>query len=101
MAKRSSVAREKKRENLVKLKWNKRQELKKKILDLKLSDEERVAAVNTLNKLSKDSSSVRLRNRCSITGRSRGFLRKFKISRLCFREMASAGLIPGMFKASW
>jgi small subunit ribosomal protein S14 len=101
MAKSSSVAREKKRERLVNLNWAKRKELKSKILDLKISDDERLAAVNALNRLPKNSSPVRLRNRCLMTGRSRGFLRKFKVSRLCFREMASGGLIPGVFKASW
>lgn len=101
MAKRSSVARGQKRERLVKLNWDKRQELKRAILDLKKSDEERLAAVNALNKMSKDSSPVRLRNRCLFTGRSRGYLRKFKLSRICFREMASNNLIPGVFKASW
>jgi small subunit ribosomal protein S14 len=101
MAKRSSIARQKKREKMVKLKWEKRQLLKKTILDLSKSEEERSDAVIALNKLPKNSSPVRLRNRCAITGRSRGFLRKFKLSRLCFREMASNGLIPGVYKASW
>ena len=63
--------------------------------------EERLAAVDALNKLPKNSSPTRLRNRCQFTGRSRGFLRKFKLSRLCFREMALQGLIPGIVKASW
>ncbi|MBX9923415.1 MAG: 30S ribosomal protein S14 [Rhabdochlamydiaceae bacterium] len=101
MAKASSIARQKKRERMVQLKWDKRQMLKKTILDLSKSEEERSAAVVTLNKLPKNSSPVRLRNRCQITGRSRGTLRKFKLSRLCFREMANRGLIPGIFKASW
>lgn len=71
------------------------------ILDQSVSDEERVAAVDKLNGMRKNGSPTRLRNRCQFTGRARGFLRKFKLSRLCFREMASAGLIPGIFKASW
>ena len=86
---------------MVKLKWDKRQQLKKTILDLSISEEERVEAVTALNKLPKNSSPVRLRNRCQITGRARGFLRRFKLSRLCFREMANSGLIPGVVKASW
>ncbi len=49
----------------------------------------------------KDTSYVRLRNRCQLTGRPRGYLRKFKISRICFREMANTGFIPGVVKASW
>ncbi|MCX6990221.1 MAG: 30S ribosomal protein S14 [Chlamydiae bacterium] len=101
MAKLSSIARQKKRERMVKLKWDKRQMLKKAILDQSTSEEDRMKAVADLDKLPKNSSPVRLRNRCQLTGRSRGFLRKFKLSRLCFREMANAGLIPGVVKASW
>lgn len=101
MAKKSSIAKQKKRERLVKLKFDKRKELKETILDMDKPIEERLAAVDALNKLPRNSSPVRLRNRCQFTGRSRGFLRKFKLSRLCFREMASQGLIPGVVKASW
>ena len=101
MAKKSSIAKERKRERMVNNKWDKRQELKKKIMDLNTSVEERLAAVDELNQIPKNSSKIRLRNRCQFTGRSRGFLRKFKMSRLCFREMASHGLIPGIVKASW
>lgn len=101
MAKKSAIAKQKKREKLVKLKWEKRQELKKKIIDINISEEEREDARNALNKLSPNSSSVRLRNRCQLTGRPRGFYRKFKLSRICFREMASSGEIPGVTKASW
>ncbi|TXI40274.1 MAG: 30S ribosomal protein S14, partial [Nitrosomonas sp.] len=54
-----------------------------------------------LNKMPRDSAPVRLRNRCQLTGRPRGNYRKFKISRLCFREMANNGLIPGVTKSSW
>ena len=86
---------------MVALKWEKRQQLKKTIMDLSKSEEDRLAAVDALNKFPKDSSPIRLRNRCQITGRSRGFLRKFKLSRLCFREMANMGLIPGVVKSSW
>lgn len=95
------MAKQRKRERLVKLKWDRRQALKKIVKDLTKSDEERLEAQITLNKLPKNSSPVRLRNRCQFTGRSRGFLRKFKMSRLCFREMANQGLIPGVIKASW
>ena len=101
MARTSSIAKQKKRERMVALKWDKRQQLKKTILDLSVSEEERFAAVTALNKLPKNSSPVRLRNRCQITGRSRGCLQKFKLSRICFREMANSGLIPGVYKASW
>ena len=101
MAKKSSIAKQKKREKLVNLKLEQRQHLKKIISDVTKSDEERMDAVNKLNKMAKNSSPVRLRNRCVLTGRSRGYLRKFKISRLCFREMSLDGLIPGITKASW
>jgi small subunit ribosomal protein S14 len=101
MAKRSQVARQEKRERMVKNNWDKRKALKAKILDMNVNIEERLAAVDSLNKMPKNSSPIRLRNRCQFTGRSRGFLRKFKLSRLCFREMANQGLIPGVFKASW
>lgn len=101
MATKSSIAKQKRREKLVNLKWNKRQELKKTIVDMDKSDEERLAAKITLNKMPRNSSPVRLRNRCQFTGRARGYLRRFKMSRLCFREMANLGLIPGVVKASW
>lgn len=101
MAKKSSVEKAKRREKLVKLKWEKRQELREKSYNIHLSEEEREEARIALNKMPRDSSPSRLRNRCQMTGRSRGYLRKFKISRLCFREMASMGLIPGVTKASW
>ena len=86
---------------MVKNKWDKRQALKSVILDMTKPVEERLNAVDLLNKMPKNSSPVRLRNRCQLTGRARGFLRKFKLSRLCFREMANQGLIPGIVKASW
>ena len=101
MAKKSSIAKQKKRERMVKTKWDKRTALKNVILDMTKPIEERLNAVDTLNKMPKNSSPVRLRNRCQLTGRARGFLRKFKLSRLCFREMANQGLIPGIVKASW
>lgn len=101
MAKTSSVEKEKQRERLVKLKWDKRQALKKIIRNMNLSEEDRSKARTELNKMPRNSCPVRLRNRCQLTGRSRGFLRKFKLSRLCFREMASMGEIPGVTKSSW
>jgi small subunit ribosomal protein S14 len=101
MATKSSVAKQKRREKMVALKWDKRQQLKAIVLNLNKSEEERFSAQQQLNRLPKNSSPVRLRNRCQITGRARGVLRKFKLSRLTFREMASMGMIPGVVKASW
>jgi small subunit ribosomal protein S14 len=101
MAKTSVVERQKKREILVKRNWEKRQGFKKRSMDMKLTEEERQEARTQLNKMSRNTSPVRLRNRCALTGRPRGYYRKFKVSRLCFREFALFGLIPGVTKASW
>lgn len=101
MAKKSSVIRQKQREKLVKANWEKRQLLKKEVLNPEISEEEREQARFKLNEMSRNSSPVRLRNRCQLTGRCRAFLRKFKVSRLTFRELASSGMIPGITKASW
>ena len=101
MAKKSSVEKQKRREKLVKLAWNKRQDLKKKCINPALSDEERQDARIALNKMKRDTNPIRLRNRCQMTGRARGYLRKFKMSRITFRENALMGMIPGITKASW
>jgi len=101
MAKKSSIEKQKRRERLVKRNWEKRQALKKIILDVNSSDDERQMAMDKLNKMPRNTSPVRLRNRCLMTGRCRGYLRKFKMSRLCFRELASEGYIPGVTKSSW
>lgn len=101
MAKKSSVVKQKRRERTVSLNWEKRKTLKERANDLSLSQEERDQARVGLNKLPRNASPIRLRNRCQLTGRPRGFLRKFKLSRLTFREMASMGLIPGVTKSSW
>jgi small subunit ribosomal protein S14 len=101
MAKKSSVEKQKHREELVALKKDKRQELKRRAADMNSSEAERQEARIALNKMPRNSSKVRLRNRCKMTGRVRGYLRKFKLSRLAFREMALNGLIPGVTKASW
>ncbi|MGM0440351.1 MAG: 30S ribosomal protein S14 [Chlamydiota bacterium] len=101
MAKKSAVAKQKKRERLVNLAWDKRQKLKAIVRSVDASMEERLEAQRKLNKMSPNSSPVRLRNRCQLTGRPRGNLRKFKVSRICFRELASHGMVPGIQKASW
>ena len=101
MAKASSIARQARRKRLVDLAWEKRQQLKKMVRNEALPMEERLEAQRKLNKMPRDTSPVRLRNRCKITGRSRGYLRKFGLSRLCFREYANLGMIPGIVKASW
>jgi len=94
-------AKQRRRETLVDRRWEERQKLKKAVRNLANSYEERMEAQDKLNKLPRNSSPVRLRNRCALTGRPRGYLRKFQMSRICFRELANNGTIPGIFKASW
>ncbi|WP_185865819.1 30S ribosomal protein S14 [Blattabacterium cuenoti] len=89
MSKESVKARQRKREKMVMKYANKRKILKKS------------KNYELLQKLPKDASPVRLRNRCSITGRSRGYMRLFGVSRIVFRNLVSQGLIPGVKKASW
>lgn len=101
MAKTSSIAKQKRREKLVKLNWNRREELRRKSKDIHVTEEERSEARTALNKMRRDTSPSRLKNRCQLTGRPHGFLRKFKVSRICFRELAGMGMIPGVTKASW
>lgn len=101
MAKKSSVEKNNKRIRMVELYKERRAVLKKATVDLSLPLQERMQAQAKLTKLPKNSSATRIRNRCSQTGRSRGYLRFFGISRIVFRELASAGLLPGVSKASW
>lgn len=79
----------------------KRLELRKKSVDLKLPIEERMEARMQLTKLPRNSSEIRYRNRCKLTGRPRGYLRKFGLCRMAFRELALTGMIPGVTKSSW
>lgn len=101
MAKKSIVARQAKREKYVKINRERRTELRRKSKNVHLSEEEREAARVALNKMRRDTSPSRLKNRCKLTGRPRAYLRKFGISRICFRELAGMGMIPGVTKASW
>ena len=101
MAKTSSVERNKKREKLAK-KWSGRRERLTAIAtDDKRPMEERFLARLKLAEVPRNASPVRKRNRCELTGRPRGTYRKFKLSRIALRELASTGQIPGMVKASW
>jgi small subunit ribosomal protein S14 len=79
----------------------KRNELRDRAVDMKLSEEDRHEARTKLNKLPKNSAPARMRNRCLLTGRSRGYLSKFGLCRNEFRRLASFGQIPGVTKASW
>lgn len=101
MAKESMKAREVKRAKLVKKYATKRAELKALISHPDTPDDERWAAVLKLQQLPRDSSRSRQRNRCRVTGRPHGFLRKFGLSRNKLREAAMRGEVPGLKKASW
>jgi small subunit ribosomal protein S14 len=101
MAKISMKQREAKREKLVAKHAEKRAALKAIILNVNSSDEDRWAAQIQLQKLPRDSSKSRLRNRCQITGRPHGVYRKFKLSRIKLREEGMKGNVPGLKKASW
>jgi small subunit ribosomal protein S14 len=79
----------------------KRKKLKQIIMDKKLSLEERFKAQLKLSKMPKNSSKIRIRNRCELTGRPHGVYRKLKISRIALRELTLSGKIPGMIKSSW
>ena len=101
MAKNSMKAREAKRAKLVAQFAEKRAALKAIISDVNTSDDDRWDAVLKLQSLPRDSSSSRQRNRCNVTGRPHGYLRKFGMSRIKVREAAMRGEIPGLKKASW
>jgi small subunit ribosomal protein S14 len=101
MAKMSLIQREEKREKLVAKHAKKYAELKAIINDAKKSDEERYLARLELQKLPRNANPTRLRNRCGLTGRPRGTFRQFGLGRSKIRELAFAGDIPGVTKASW
>ena len=101
MAKTSAIQRNLKRIRLNKKFQKKRDALKKIIRNKKLPLDERFAAQLKLTKLPKNSSRIRIRNRCEITGRPHGVYRKLRISRIALRDLASKGKIPGMTKSSW
>jgi small subunit ribosomal protein S14 len=101
MAKTNMIEREKKRSALAKKHAKKRAALKALIVNEQASYEDRQAAVEKLQKLPRDSSPIRQRNRCKLTGRSRGVYRKFGLARTKLREAATRGEVPGLKKASW
>ncbi len=101
MAKKSAVERNKKRERLVAKYAAKRTALMATAKDESLSDEDRFEARLKLSELPRNSSPVRVRLRCGLTGRPRGNYRKFKLCRVALRDLASTGQIPGMVKSSW
>ena len=101
MAKKSSIEKNKRRERLVKQFAARRARLKATAGDESLPMEDRFTARLKLAELPRNSSPVRVHNRCEISGRPRAVYRKFKLSRIALRELASTGQIPGMVKASW
>lgn len=101
MAKISAIQRNLKRQRLIAKYSEKRKELKAILANPDTSDEEFYKAQAKLSKLPRNSSPIRARNRCSITGRPRAYIGKFGLSRLTFRELATQGKIPGVTKSSW
>ncbi len=101
MAKASAVERNNKRIKMAKKQANKREELKAQARDKNASLEDRFEAQLKLAKLPRNGASIRVRNRCGLTGRPRGVYRKFELSRIALRELGSKGLIPGITKSSW
>lgn len=101
MAKKSMIEKNKRRERLSKQFAAKRARLKAIANDKKLPMEERFAARLKLAELPRNSSPTRIRNRCELTGRPRATYRKFKLSRIALRDLASTGQIPGVVKSSW
>ena len=101
MAKQSSIQKNLNRRNIVKKFNDKRQSLKKQVMKKDLSIEERFKIQSKLNELPRDSSKIRIRNRCKLTGRTRGVYRKFGLSRIKIRELSMSGALPGVVKSSW
>ncbi len=101
MAKKSSIEKNKKRERMAKQYLARRNRLKAIADNEELPMEERFAARLKLAELPRNSAKVRIRNRCELTGRPRAVYRKFKLSRIALRDLASTGQIPGMVKSSW
>ena len=101
MAKTSSVYRNLKRAKMAEKFANRRAKLKKIVMDKTIAPEERFQATLKLAELPRNSAAIRYRNRCKLTGRSRGYYRKFGIARIELREKAGRGEIPGLVKSSW
>ena len=101
MAKLSSIQKNSTRLKLIQKFNNRRKALKDKVMSKDLSIEERLKIQNKLNDLPRNSSSIRYRNRCKLTGRTRGVYRKFGLSRIKIRELSMSGDLPGVVKSSW
>ena len=101
MAKKSMIARDEKRKKMVAKYAAKRAQLKATIVSVKASDEEKLAALLAMQKMPRNASRIRMRNRCQLTGRPRGYYRKFGLARNKLREVMMRGDVPGIVKASW
>jgi len=101
MAKLSSIQKNLFRQKLILKHKSKREILKAKIKNKNISIEERISYQNKLNDLPRNGSAIRYRNRCEVTGRSRGNYRKFGLSRIKLRELSMSGDLPGVVKSSW
>ncbi len=101
MAKKSSILKNNKRKSLSVLHKIKRQKMSEMVKDLTLPFEDRLLAQIKLSEMPRDGSRSRYRNRCALSGRPRGNFRKFGLSRIALRELASWGQIPGLIKSSW
>ena len=101
MAKKSAIEKNAKRKRMSKRYAAKRAALKEIARDRRLPPEERFQAYLKLAQIPRNASPVRNRNRCDLTGRPRGYYRKFRLSRIALRELASVGQVPGMVKSSW
>ena len=101
MAKKSAVEKNERRKRMVDKFKAKRAELRKTVKDKSVDPEDRFNATLELTKLPRNGAAVRIRNRCIMTGRPRAYYRKFGLSRITLRDLASEGRIPGVVKASW
>ncbi len=101
MAKKSAIEKNERRKRMVKKYAARRAELKAKAMDEDLPLEERFRARLKLAELPRNSAPVRIRNRCEVTGRPRGYYRKLRMSRIALRELGNQGRVPGMVKSSW
>ena len=101
MAKKSAVEKNNRRKRMVARKGARRQDLRATIRDRSLPMEERFAAVLKLSEEPRDSARTRIRNRCELSGRPRGYDRKLRMSRIALRDLASIGQVPGVVKSSW
>ena len=101
MARKAIIAKNNRKAALASKQRETRKALRKEVRNINLSEEQRFEAQMKLQRLSKFGSDVQVRNRCELTGRGRGFLRTFRLSRIAFRELALKGMIPGVTKSSW